>query len=271
MQPASRQPTLLLIVCLLATACALHAQPYVTVTDDGFAFSPDTVSIVTGEAVYWVDDGSGPYTIFSTTSAWSPVTTPGGILFNAAGTYSYFDDAGDQGTIYVTTNVPPTVVITNPTNNAVFTDPASFTFSADASDSDADGLSDIVFYIGTNLVDDVFSSPFETSVTNLSAGSYTLTAVAYDNVGAVTSNSVSIVVQNSGPITLTALTMTTDGFQLTATGLTAGKTNILQSSTNLASSANWMPLETNIAAGSSVSFTNAISGGHHFFRLLQLP
>jgi hypothetical protein len=53
--------------------------------------------------------------------------------------------------------------------------------------------------------------------------------------------------------------------------LTAGKTNILQSSTNLASSANWMPLETNIAAGSSVSFTNAISGGHHFFRLLQLP
>jgi plastocyanin len=271
MQPASRQPTLLLIVCLLATACALHAQPYVTVTDDGFAFSPDAVSIVTGEAVYWVDDGSGPYTIFSTTSAWSPVTTPGGILFNAAGTYSYFDDAGDQGTIYVTTNVPPTVVITNPTNNAVFTDPASFTFSADASDSDADGLSDVVFYIGTNLVDDVFSDPFETSVTNLSAGSYTLTAVAYDNVGAVTSNSVSIVVQNSGPITLTALTMTTDGFQLTATGLTAGKTNILQSSTNLVSSANWTPLETNIAGGSSVSFTNAISGGRHFFRLLQLP
>lgn len=266
-----QRATLLSIVSLLATVCALQAQPYVTVTDNGFTFSPDPVNIVTGQAVYWVDDGSGPYTIFSTTSSWSPVTTPGGILFTAAGTYSYFDDAGDQGTVYVTTNLPPAVAITNPTNNAVFTDPASFTFSADASDTDADGLSDVVFYVGTNLVDDVFSSPFETAVTNLAAGSYTLTAVAYDNVGVASSNSVSILVQNSGPVTLTALTATADGFQFTATGLTTGKTNILQSSTNLMSSANWTPIATNIAGSSSASFTNAISGGHQFFRLLELP
>lgn len=264
------QATVLLIVGLLATAYELPAQPYVTVTDNGAAFSPDPVSIVTGQAVYWVDDGSGPYTIFSSTSAWSPVTTPGGILFSAPGTYSYFDDAGDQGTVYVTANLPPTVAITNPTNNAVFTTPASFTFSADASDSDADGLSDVVFYVGTNLVDDVFSSPFETSVTNLAAGSYTLTAVVYDNVGATSSNSVSILVQNSGPITLTAMTTTGGRFQITATGLTTGKTNILQSSTNLVSSADWITIATNIAGDSSASFTNTISDGHHFFRLLQL-
>jgi hypothetical protein len=229
------------------------------------------VYVVTGQAVYWVDDGTGPYTIYSTTSAWSPVTTPGGILFSAAGTYSYFDDAGDQGTVYVTANLPPTVAITNPTNNATFTAPASFTFTATASDSDADGLSDVAFYVGTNLVDDVFSSPFETAVTNLAAGNYTLTVVASDNVGAVSSNSVSILVQNSGPIILTALTTTAGRFQFTATGLTTGKTNILQSSTNLMSSANWTPIATNIADSSSDSFTNAISGGHHFFRLLQLP
>ncbi len=266
-----RQATLLSIVSLLATACALHAQPSVTVTDDGVTFSPDPVSIVTGQAVYWVDDGSGPYTIFSRTSAWSPVTTPGGILFSVAGTYSYFDDAGDQGTIYVTANLPPTVAITNPTNNAAFTAPASFTFSANSSDADADGLSDVMFYVGTNLVDDVFSSPFETAVTNLAAGNYTLTAIAYDNAGAASSNSVSILVQSSGPITLTAWTMTGGHFQFTATGLTSSKTNILQSSTNLMSSANWTPIATNIAGSSSASFTNAISGGHHFFRLLQLP
>jgi hypothetical protein len=271
MQQATRRATLFWIFSLLAIASTLRAQPYVTVTDNGFTLSPDPVSIVTGQAVYWVDDGSGPYMIFSTSSAWSPVTTPGGILFNAAGTYPYFDDAGDQGTVYVTDNVPPTIAITNPTNNAVLTAPASFTFSADASDSDADGLSDVVFYVGTNLVDDVFSSPFETSMTNLPAGSYTLIAVAYDNVGATSSNSVSILVQNSDPITLTALTTTAGRFQFTATGLTTGKTNILQSSTNLVSSANWMPIATNISDGSSASFTNAISDGHHFFRLLQLP
>jgi hypothetical protein len=37
------------------------------------------------------------------------------------------------------------------------------------------------------------------------------------------------------------------------------------------SSANWTPIATNIAGSSSASFTNTISGGHHFFRLLQLP
>jgi plastocyanin len=271
MQQVTRQATLLLIVSLLAIARALHAQPYITVTDDGFSFSPDPVYIVTGQAVYWIDDGSGPYTIFSRTSAWSPVTTPGGVLFSVAGTYQYFDDAGDQGTVYVTANLPPTVAITNPTNNAAFTSPASFTFSANASDSDADGLSDVMFYVGTNLVDDIFSSPFETTVTNLATGSYTLTVVAFDNVGAASSNSVNILVQNSGPIILTALTTTAGEFQFTAAGLTTGKTNILQSSTNLMSSDNWMPIATNIASSSSVSFTNAISGAHYFFRLLQLP
>ena len=127
MQQATPQATLVLIVSLLATARALHAQPSVTVTDDGVTFSPDPVHIVTGEAVYWVDDGSGPYTIFSRTSAWSPVTTPGGVLFSAVGTYAYFDDAGDQGTVYVIANLPPTVAITTPTNNAVFTAPAART------------------------------------------------------------------------------------------------------------------------------------------------
>ena len=122
-----------------------------------------------------------------------------------------------------------------------------------------------------SLVDDVFSSPFETAVTNLAAGNYTLTAVAYDNVGAVSSNSVSILVQTSSPIILTALTTTPGWFQFTAAGLTTGKTNILQSSTNLMSSANWTPISTNIAGSSSASFTNVISGGHRFFRLLQLP
>lgn len=271
MRQATRRGTLLLIVSLLATTGALHAQPYVTVTDNGYSFYPDPVYIVTGEAVYWIDDGSGPYTIFSSTGAWSPVTTPGGILFSAAGTYPYYDDFGDEGTVYVTANVPPTVAITNPTNNAVFTAPASFIFSADASDSDADGLVDVMFYVGTNLVDDVFSSPFETAVTNLPAGSFTLTAVAYDNVGASSSNSVTILVQNSGPIILTALTTTAGLFQFTAMGLTTGKTNILQSSTNVMSSANWMPIATNIAGSSSASFTITTSGGRHFFRLLQLP
>jgi plastocyanin len=271
MKEATRQGILLLFVTWLATTVGLHAQPQVTVTDSGFSFSPDPVNIFAGQTVVWVDNGTGPYTIFSGSSAWSPISTPGGIQFTVAGTYSYYDDVGDQGTVHVAPHSPPTVVITSPANNAVISSSSIFTFAATASDADAVGLSDVQFYVGTNLVADISSTPYQTGVTNLAAGSYTLTAVAADNVGAVSSNSVSITVQGSAQPQLTSVTSTGSQFQFAATGLTAGKTNILQSSGNLASSANWTPVATNVASGSSSSFSMAINAGLQFFRLLQLP
>ncbi|HEV2329986.1 MAG TPA: Ig-like domain-containing protein [Verrucomicrobiae bacterium] len=264
-----------LFLILLAAACPLRAQPYVTVRDGGDlgGFSPFSVSIVTGMAVYWEDgsaDGSATgIGVYDAGGAWSTVI-PGGIVFTATGSYSYYDDYGNEGTITVSANQPPTVSIVNPTNNAVFTAPASFTFSANASDPD-DGLSDVEFFIGTNLVDDVFSTPFETDVTNLLAGSYTLTVVAADNVGATASASIAITVQNSAPIALAAMTTKAGTFQFTATGLTVGKTNILQSSTNLASLVTWVSIATNVAANSSVTFTNPVNTGRLFFRLVQEP
>lgn len=52
-----------------------------------------------------------------------------------------------------------------------------------------------------------------------------------------------------------------------ATGLTVGKTNVLQASTNLTS---WLPLQTNTAASSSLTFSNAISPGRSFYRLVEI-
>lgn len=271
MQAPNRWAISFLVVSLLARAWVAHAQPYVTVTDDGYSFSPDPVNIVAGETVLWFDDGSGPYTISSFTDAWPPFLTPGEILFSQPGTYDYYDDVGDLGTVNVSANVAPSVVIINPTNNAVFAAPASFTFTADAFDPDADGLRHVRFYVESNLVDDLFNSPFTTSVTNLAAGNYTLTVIAYDNVGASTTNSITVVVQNSAPITLGALTVAAGHLQFTAAGLTPGKTNILQGSTDLSSPANWVSIETNTAIGTSASFTNASGGGNRFFRLLQMP
>ena len=263
--------TFLLIVSLFVACGTIQAQPSVTVTDDGFSLNPDPVSVVAGEIVRWIDDGTGPYTISSDSGAWTPFATPGGLYFTQPGTYNYHDDFGDFGSVHVSANIPPVVAITSPTNNAVFAAPASFDFTADASDLDADGLSDVQFYVSTNLVDDVFSSPFTTSVTNLTAGTYTLTAIAYDNVNATTTNSITITVQNPAPIILTGPKLTAGQFWFTSTGLTAGKTNILQASTNLGSSANWISIETNVSSSGSESFTNAVSGGRRFWRLLQLP
>jgi hypothetical protein len=248
--------------------CALKAHAQVLVIDDGLGFSPDPVNITLGESVTWRDDGSGPYQIISDSGAWNTFSTPGGVLFSQVGTYPYHDDFGDFGTVIVTVNIPPSVTITNPANNAVLAPPATFAFSADASDPDADGLSDVQFFVGTNQVDDVFSSPFTTTVTNLPSGTYLLSAIAYDNLGASSTNQITISVQ-SLPLTITAARMSSEAFQFNASGLTIGKTNVLQVSTNLASAKAWVSLATNVANAATLSFTNPASPSQGFFRLLQ--
>lgn len=262
---------LCLTILLFGVCCAVWAQGYVVVGVSIDGLSPDPVNIVTGEAVFWTDaDGGGPYNIFG--SGWSTVTDGFGIQFIQAGQYLYSDDMGDQGTINVAVNIPPSVTITNPLPNAVLTAPATFLFGANASDTDVDGIWDVQFMVGTNLVDDVASSPYVTTVTDLAAGNYALTVIATDGGGATATNSINITVQNAGGgITLTAPTISGGQFQFGATGLTDGKTNILQATTNLVSGTDWVSLSTNVAAGSSASFSSPVIPGRQFFRLLQLP
>lgn len=56
-------------------------------------------------------------------------------------------------------------------------------------------------------------------------------------------------------------------FVFDATGLTVGRTNVLQSSTNLTI---WTSLQTNTAAASSMTFSNSVSGSRGFYRLVEL-
>ena len=272
-------PILTFLRCLAVGIfiCAVNAQaqPVVTVTDNASTsglFSPDPVYIVVGEGVYWVDDGSGSQNISSDTQAWQPaIATPGGIYFTQPGTYGYHDDLGDLGTIYVSADVPPTVSITYPTNGTVLTAPATFDFSANATDNDAVGLSDVAFYVGTNQVDDIFSSPYTTTVSNLVAGTYILSVIAYDNVGATATNQVTITVANPVPIQLQSFKMTAGTFRFNVSGLTIGKTNMLEATTNLTSATGWIYLSTNVATAGTMSFTNPAAMRQRFFRLVQLP
>ena len=88
-------------------------------------------------------------------------------------------------------NVTPVVSLSAPTSA---TAPASVTLSASASDSDGT-ISKVDFYNGSTLINSDTSSPYSYSWTSILAGTYTLTAKATDNDGAVTtSNSVSLTV-----------------------------------------------------------------------------
>ena len=258
-------------IALLSSFTAKANTVFVEV-DYFSGLSIDPVYINVGDSVYWTDDGLGPYLIYFGPSAY--IYTPDGFTFLAAGTYHYIDDIGDQGTVYVSNvapNSPPSVTITNPTNNTVFIAPAAFSFAVDASDPDPNDVAGVEFYVGGQLVDFVSSPPFDTPITNLTAGTYQLMAIVYDYSNASATNTISITVVNPGPIGLTASALGAGNFRFTANGLVPGKPTVLQTSTDLKNKAAWTSLSTNAAAASTQSFTNSITAGAHFYRVIQLP
>ncbi|MBT9392182.1 carbohydrate-binding protein [Hymenobacter sp. NST-14] len=84
-------------------------------------------------------------------------------------------------------NVAPTVSLTSPANNSSFTAPATLSLTANAADADGT-ISKVEFYNGTTLLNTDTSSPYAFSWTGVAAGTYSLTARATDNAGAVTTS-----------------------------------------------------------------------------------
>src|SRR3954471_3408173 len=118
-----------------------------------FNFSPAVLTITNGDTVMWSNTASAfPPTAHNTTSTnnnnlWSSgnFNSPNTFLlrFTNVGTYPYlctlhtsFNQTGTVAVVSGSPNIPPTVTITNPVNNAVFSAPASFNFGAAASDAD---------------------------------------------------------------------------------------------------------------------------------------
>jgi len=267
------------MLVLGAVRARADAEVYVRST----GFSPSSVSINPGEVVYFiVGDDNGPYCVQSTAGAWTPwylwdYGESVGIQFNQRGDYYYRDafDYSHTGVVHVgtgVTNVPPSVSITSPNEGAVFTEPASFTFGASVSHAD-NGISAVEFYLDSNLMDTSYAAPFSTVISNLAAGSYTLTAVAYDTAAGRGTASVNITVQPGSPATITlSQPDVLDGqFHFQANGLAAGKPAVLESASGLGTSADWLPLQTNNVTGSTVSFSTPVAPASRFFRVLQLP
>lgn len=94
-------------------------------------------------------------------------------------------------------NVPPTVSLTSPANNATAIAPASIQLSANATDSDGN-IAKVEFFNGNTLLQTVTSAPYTYAWNNVAANTYTITAVATDNLNAsTTSGSVTITVTNA--------------------------------------------------------------------------
>ena len=162
------------------------------------------------------EDASAPFTW-----PWSPIT----------GNYSLSciaqDDRGARttsATVAVTianpNNQGPTVVIASPSNGQTL--PANTPMSLSASASDPDGfIAKVEFFQGVNKISEDTSSPFTATWPGATAGSYSLTAVATDNDGGITTSvPVSINLVNNIPPTV-AITSPTHG-----QAVTGGSVNI---------------------------------------------
>src|SRR4029450_7678892 len=98
------------------------------------------------------------------------VTRTGGLTSAVSGLF--FDPGG---------NPPPSVALTSPTEGAVFS-PAPATITLSATATDADGIDHVEFYNGATLIGTSSTFPYGGTWSNVAAGSYTLTAKAFDTL-----------------------------------------------------------------------------------------
>jgi plastocyanin len=194
-----------------------------------------------------------------------------------AGTYTLsaiaFDNLGAKSTnsisIIVSNNTPPSVSITNPLNGAVFSAPANLTIRASATDSDG-SVTNVQFLVGSGIASNTPTAPFLATTNLVSAGSYTLTAIAVDNLGAKATNTLSISIVNPVAVALTnASAISGANFQFRYSA-NVGLSYVIQRSTNVA--AGWISIVTNTAASNPVVFidTHATNNGA-FYRVGRMP
>ncbi len=110
---------------------------------------------------------------------------------------------------------PPTIALTTPANGASYAAPASINLAATIT-ANGHTITKIQFYNGATLLSTVAAVPYSFAWTNVSAGSYNLTAQAvYDSGSSVASTPANVTVTNV-PLPSIALTAPLSGASYTA-------------------------------------------------------
>jgi hypothetical protein len=154
-------------------------------------------------SAYQSQDGSR-WTLVGSDTISMPATVYVGLAITSHTTTA--TATGTFSNIAVTTptssNKPPTVSISAPATGASYTAPANIAISATAGDVDG-SVARVDFYAGAQFVGSATASPFTTTWSNVSAGTYSLSAVATDNEGATaTSAPVSVTLAAAAIVSL---------------------------------------------------------------------
>lgn len=96
-------------------------------------------------------------------------------------------------------NLPPSVTLTNPVEGALYTSPATVLLGATATDPEG-ALTGVDFFANeTNRIGQVTAPPYEIIWSNVLAGTYSLTAVATDQLGGATVSTPVTITVNAPP------------------------------------------------------------------------
>ena len=132
------------------------------------------------------EDTSAPYSL-----TWSNVSA-GSYSLSAQAVYDAGSTVASSPANVTVTNPPPTVALTSPLSGASYTAPATVTLAASVT-ANGHAITKVQFYNGATLLGEDTSAPYSLTWSNVSAGSYSLSAQAvYDAGSTVASSSVSI-------------------------------------------------------------------------------
>jgi hypothetical protein len=241
------------------------------------AFQPATTNINVNDWVTWKWNCSFSHNTADTgANGWdsgfhSGTTATYSRQFTLSGSFPYLCTLHNfAGTINVAApNTPPSVSLTNPANGATLSAPATITLKATANDAEGP-VANVKFFEGNTLLGTVTAGPPYTFIaTNVPAGNTNFSAVATDSGGLTATNTITVHVVTSTPITLSgAQRLSATSFQFSYSA-NPGLRYVAQRSFNLT---DWLPLATNTAASASVLFQdNNATGNPSFYRIGRLP
>jgi len=271
-------------ISITVTNFIADVPPTVTITTPGLNSSfqaPATVSVAASASD---SDGSVTNVQFLVggaviaNSSGAPYSTTANNL--SAGTYTLSaiaaDDAGLTATnsisITVTNliaDVPPTLSITNPAPGASFQAPATFSIGASASDSDGI-VTNVEFLVNSTVVGNSTATPYSATATGLGAGTYTLSAIASDNGGLRSTNSITVTVATGtiAPITLLNPAVTANTFSFSFATRT-GVTYQGQFVSPLGATNNWTTFTNLLGDGSTVRVSDStLTRDPRFYRVV---
>ncbi|MFJ1653586.1 glycoside hydrolase family 48 protein [Streptomyces sp. NPDC088337] len=187
-----------------------------------------------------------------TVAAGAAVNT--GAQFSYSGTNAAPTSFAVNGTTCAGAHQPPVAVLTSPAPGAVYTQGAAVPLAATAAAADKASITKVEFYDDTTLLGTATTAPYTLSVSNLTAGSHSLVAKAYDSLGASAASTPVGITVASGPAVVVSPTQL--GVQQGKTGTFDVKLSN-QPSANVAVSTTRTSGNTglSVTGGSSLTFT----------------